>query len=143
MDYKIRKATLSDLSDIKLLADAYKNELGFVLRPALSRSIERNSLIIAQNSQGIIGFVEYHHRRDKQTTLHHIVVRDNHQRKGIGSELINQVVAEAKIMGSQTILLKCPEGLTANEFYKNIGFQNTKIENNKVRKLVVWTLKTN
>ena len=41
-DYIIRKATPVDPDAIKVLADAHRRELGFVLRPALARSITRN-----------------------------------------------------------------------------------------------------
>ena len=65
-DFSVRKATQADLDAVKGLADSHKHELGFVLRPALSRSIAREELLVAENHASVIGFIEYHHRQDER-----------------------------------------------------------------------------
>lgn len=135
---QIRKATLNDLDNIKALADANRYELGFVLRPALIRSINRNEVFVAEENKSIVGFVEYHHRKDEQTTIYHILVCDAYRKKDIGRALINAVRDEAKILKKKYILLKCPIEIPANQFYEHLGFKMLKIENGKIRKLVVW-----
>jgi hypothetical protein len=42
--------------------------------------------------------------------------------------------------GRRYILLKCPEGLAANAFYKSLGFELVTSENSRHRKLIVWRL---
>lgn len=139
-DYTIRKATPADLDAIKVLADAHRHELGFVLRPALARSITRDQVLVAENSAGLMGFVEYHHRRDAQTTLYHIAVIPECRRRGVGRALVNALRAEASALGKRTVLLKCPADLPAQGFYGRLGFNLLGEETGKSRPLVVWTL---
>jgi GNAT superfamily N-acetyltransferase len=139
-NFVIRKATKVDLDAIKAIADAHRNELGFVLRPALARSILREEVLVAQNGSGPIGFVEYHHRRDKQTTLYHIAVNSEHRQLGIGKALIDALRSEALALGKETIRLKCPADLPTRSFYEHIGFRSTGIESGKNRSLAIFTL---
>jgi ribosomal protein S18 acetylase RimI-like enzyme len=139
---QIRKAVSSDISDLKALADAHKNELGFVLRPALTRSVDNRSIIVAipVNDQVLAGFVDYHHRKDSQTTIYHIVVASDWRRIGIGRELVEALRSEAMAFGKHRIVLKCPEDLMANAFYQSIGFRVAAVEIGKTRPLNVWQL---
>ncbi|MBN1877093.1 MAG: GNAT family N-acetyltransferase [Anaerolineae bacterium] len=135
-----RKATEADIDMIKILADSHRQELGFVRRPALLEAIKRNEVLVAQNSHQIIGFVEYHCRRDEQATLYHIAVETDYQSQGIGKILINALCAEAARVGKTFVCIKCPADLPANEFYKNIGGQLMTVEPGKRRSLSVWRL---
>ena len=136
----IRKATLADLGVIKGLADAHKNELGFVLRPALANSIERDEILVAENSRGVIGFVEYHHRQDEQTTLYHIAVRSDHRRRGIGRQLVKALIRDSDECNKGFIQLRCPVDLEANKFYKQLGFSQVDTDPGKQRELAIWRL---
>ncbi|MBC8263372.1 MAG: GNAT family N-acetyltransferase [Anaerolineales bacterium] len=136
----IRKAIPADLDIVKGLADAHKNELGFVLRPALASSIDRGEVIVAENSRGIVGFVEYHHRQDEQTTLYHIAVAPQHRRQGIGQRLVNALVYDAGEHNQRFVLLKCPADLEANKFYERLGFSHVDTQPGKQRELSIWRL---
>ena len=138
--YAIRKATPADLNEIKTLADAHKHELGFVLRPALAKSIARQEVLVAANGADLIGFVAYHHRKDTQTTLYHLAVTPEWRRHGIGQELIEALRREAIELDKTCILLKCPEDLSANIFYEWQGFKLIAKEKGQRRKLNVWQL---
>jgi len=137
-DLVIRRAIPSDLDAIKGLADRHRHELGFVLRPALAKSIEQSELLVAENSQGIVGFVEYHHRRDKQTTLYHIAVQHDHRQLNIGRQLVEALLSEAGQHSKSHIQLKCPVDLEANEFYERLGFTQVEVQPGKGRSLMVW-----
>lgn len=78
----MRKPISDDLS-IKRFADRYRNEIGFVLRPALVKSIVEREIFTAFEEDQLIGFIHYHHRRDLQTTLYHIAVASEQHLKGI------------------------------------------------------------
>ncbi len=134
----IRKATKDDLDKIKALADAHRQELGFVRRPALLEAITRKEIIVAQNGEHLAGLVHYRHRRDVQTTLYDIVVASDYRRFGIGKALIDALIAEARTLGKQTIVLKCPAELLANIFYARLGFERLCEEPGKHRRLIVW-----
>lgn len=137
-----RKATVQDLNNIKALVDQHKLELGFVIRSALEKSIETAEIIVAVDNQTrtLVGFVQYRHRKDDQTTLYNIVVHPNFRRQGIGVRLVNELKAEAKSFHKKIILLKCPAQLPANEFYQNYGFSLSNTENGKKRPLKIWML---
>ncbi len=137
---KIRKAKPDDLDAIKSLVDSHKHELGFVLRPALMQSIDRDEIFVANGGETVVGILEYHHRLDQQTTIYHLVVVPELRRQGVGRRLIEALKEEAKEYGKSYILLKCPEDLEANNFYKRIGFQLTTIEDGHQRNLNVWKI---
>jgi N-acetylglutamate synthase-like GNAT family acetyltransferase len=139
-NFLIRKAVIEDLDTIKHLADLHKEELGFVLRPALEKAIIDQELFIAEAEGMVVGFVHYHHRRDQQTTLYHIVVSEDSRRAGVGQALVNALSEESNEMGKTFILLKCPQNLLANHFYEGVGFSLKRVENGKHRPLNVWVL---
>jgi ribosomal protein S18 acetylase RimI-like enzyme len=139
----VRKPIADDLSSIKQLADRYRNEIGFVLRPALVKSIVEQEIFAAFARDNLIGFIHYHHRRDLQTTLYHIAVASEQHLNGIGRKLIDNLYSEAKSRGQSNITLKCPIDLSANKFYERCGFMLTSVEPGKHRQLCVWLLKFN
>ena len=136
----IRKANPADLDEIKNLADAHKHELGFVLRPALTNSIQRDEVFVAENSGNVVGFIEFHHRRDGQTTLYHIAVQSDHRRQRTGRQLVDALIRDAREHADGFVQLKCPVDLEANQFYERLGFSCIGIQPNKHRKLAIWRL---
>jgi N-acetylglutamate synthase-like GNAT family acetyltransferase len=138
--FTIRKATLHDLNAIKLLADRHKEELGFVLRPALEKAIADQEIFVAAVDAEVVGFVHYHHRRDQQTTLYHIIVSEPNRLQGIGQALVNSLSQEASQFERKFVLLKCPQELPANHFYEDCGFVLVGTENGKRRSLNTWRL---
>lgn len=136
----IRKATSSDLEMVKRLADQNKEDLGFVLRPALEKSISDNELFVSERNGIVTGFVHYHHRRDQQTTLYHIAVCKTFRRMGAGIALVNALRDEAMRLEMTHILLKCPNSAPANLFYPEVGFSLSHTEEGKKRPLNVWIM---
>lgn len=139
-EYLIRKAAEDDLDGIKNLADAHRHELGFVLRPALGRGIAGGEFLVAVDQGNLIGFADYHHRRDGQTTLYNVCVKTEYRRQGVGTSLMEALRLEALAHGRRTIRLKCPVDLPANSFYKSMGFRLKQKESGRKRVLVVWEL---
>lgn len=139
-NYSIRKAVAEDLESINILANTHKKELGFVRKVTLAHSIDQNEILIAESNGAIVGFVRYHHRQDMQTTLYDIVVSPVQRLAGIGRTLIGTLIDESRILGKQTIVLRCPAELPANEFYARMDFERWHEEPGKRRKLIVWRL---
>ena len=140
--FSIRQARVSELDFIKAIVDKNKTELGFVTRPALQFSIQRSELYLAvdTSTKTVIGLVHYRHREDKQTTLYSIVVEQNFRGRGIGKRLVRTLSQQARKRGQTHILLRCPQELPANDFYRAYGFQCTLVEPGKKRALNVWRL---
>jgi len=134
----ITKAKPADIDDIKQIADSHRKELGFVRRPSLLEAINRSEVFVAKQNGLVLGFVEYRHRKDEQTTLYNIAVISRFHRQNIGRRLVEVLVTEARNRGKQYILLKCPEELPANKFYETLNFQFYGVEPGKRRKLNIW-----
>lgn len=137
---ELRKAIAADLPALKTLTDTHRHELGFVHRQALLRSIEREEVIVAQKGDRLVGFIEYHHRMDQQTTIYHIVVESQSRNQGIGRSLVDAVKEESRELKKEFILVKCPVDLEANEFYSQIGCQLVRQEQGKQRDLSIWKI---
>lgn len=139
---EIRKAVQSDINSLKALADAHKNEVGFILRPALAKNVDNREVLVATcaSASALVGFVDYHHRKDAQTTLYHIVVSPDFREVGIGRKLVMALRDEAITLGKHWILLRCPENLASNGFYLSLGFHLLAMEDGKMRRLNVWRL---
>lgn len=135
---QIRRAVINDLDVVKEIADKQRTEFGFVLRPSLEKSIINHEMFVASNNQKIIGFVDYHLRKDSQVTLYHIAVMKDYQHMGIGSCLLDSLYSEAIGAGKEFILLKCPTDLKANSFYEVYGFSLIQTIDGRKRPLNVW-----
>ena len=125
-----------DLPQIKALADAHRQELGFVNRATLELAINSKEIL---NSP--YGFLHFHHRRDKISTLYHLCVSSERRRQGVGRSLVSAWEEHSRKCGIKRLRLKCPLDLKANGFYSRLGFSRVDIEPGKHRRLVVWEKK--
>ena len=128
----VRLATLQDIDVIKKIADKHTKEIGFVLRPALLEHCNKKTLLIYEIDGEVVGFCNYHRRRDGINVIYEICVSDNYRNKGIAKQLIDNV--------PKPIRLKCPVDNESNKFYKRIGFELIRVDEGKKRKLNVWEL---
>jgi ribosomal protein S18 acetylase RimI-like enzyme len=133
----VRFATSEDLSWIESLANAHRRELGFVGRVVLAAAIAKSEILCISGC----GFLHFHHRRDRISTLYHLCVNPSQRRSGIGRQLIAKWSENSRQNGIKTLRLKCPIDSIANGFYQRLNFQRQAIENGKQRSLVVWEKK--
>ncbi len=142
LEVAIRKAVQEDIDDIKWLADRNRKELGFIIRSSLERSIERQEIIVATDitCNEVVGFIDYHHRRDQQSTIYHFLVAESYRHNGIGKQLLLQLVRGSIDSEKNFLLAKCPLDLDANGFYQQMGFSLITEEQGKRRPLNVWKL---
>ena len=91
----IRKAqTEEDIDGLKAIADKQADLLGWVPRSAYEQKLEDNEIFIAERDNEIVGFLDYHHRRDNTTTLHKIAVAEDYFGQGIGRRLVEALIDE-------------------------------------------------
>jgi GNAT superfamily N-acetyltransferase len=120
--------------EAKVIASTFPKELGFVNRAALQASENAGELEVIAG----IGFCNYHHRRDGQTTIYEIAVAREYQNQGWGRLLFYRVLC-ACIERSQTrIVAKCPEDNLSNGFYEHLGFKLVIVESGRRRRLNRW-----
>jgi ribosomal protein S18 acetylase RimI-like enzyme len=139
---RIEWADESEIAGIKRIADDNKLELGFVLQPALAESLTAQRILVAKldGIAGITGFLHYRHRKDRITKVYQICVDKQHRGKGVGEKLLDELRRNAAQMEQERLLLNCPEGLLANDFYRKYGFVQLGTLPGKRRRLIVWTL---
>lgn len=129
----IETATEADIPAIQKIARQFRDELGFVMNVALKRAITKSELTIARNAQGeVIGFVNWHRRRDNITTIYEIAVSRDCQQTGIGRALIVSVPCPVR--------LKVTQDNPANGFYQHIGMSLVATEAGRKRPLNVYVL---
>lgn len=139
-DLIIRKAVFTDLETVKRIADAHRHELGFVVLSALRERIERNEMLVAVRDNELIGFVDYHKRRDGQLTLYRIAIDEEDKGQRVGQALIDNLVVIARAQGCSQIILKCPVDLRANQFYEQHGFTPAGTVEGRRRSLNIWAM---
>lgn len=129
----IRFAVEADLPAVKSIANQYRDELGYVMMPALRESMARRNLLVAELNNQIIGFVNYRACRDGWQTIYEIAVHRDWTGGKVGSGLLAAV--------PRPIRLKCVlSNMKANQFYSKQGFDPVGIEQGKKRRLLRWEL---
>lgn len=139
--FLVRPATNTDIFAIKKIADANKNSLGFLPRPKINEAIEQKRIFVLYKDDVLAGFLIFRHRkRDTQTTLSDICVSKEWRGQGGGQQLIDALIQDCILQSRDFILLKCPDDLPANTFYKKIGFNLVSVAEGKNRPLNIWRL---
>ncbi len=137
-----RKATESDVAAIKVIADAERDSLGFMTRLTILAAIREGCIMVIVVNGFVVGFQHYYHRkRDRQTTLYHKSILLKWRGLGLGKLLVDSVVQEARALGREKLVLKCPVDLPSNGFHQKYGFQLVGQEQGKKRKLNIWEYK--
>jgi N-acetylglutamate synthase-like GNAT family acetyltransferase len=135
----IRKAIQSDLDDIKRLAEEERLSIGFLTRATYSNAINNGCILVIILDEKLVGFQNYYHRkRDRQTTLYQKTIDKQYRNQGLGRLLLKAVIEEAKSIGHNKLFLKCPIGLSSNEFHRKCGFKLIGQEPGVNRWLNLW-----
>lgn len=82
---------------------------------------------LALEDNEIIGFTQTIQQTDDITELDRIIVFPQHSRKGIGTQLLREVITDQKKKEVKTIIVKAGKKEThARRFYEKNGFKQTK-----------------
>lgn len=84
----------------------------------LAESAERGELVLVEG-----GLARFYVRRDGIATLSEILVLPPCQGQGIGTALLETVMAQARARGAHTVQARCPASLRANDWYRARGFR--------------------
>lgn len=127
----IRWGVENDLPAIKKIANQFKSELGYVMYPSLRRAIASRELFVAEYGRDVVGFVNWHKRRDGWHTIYEIAVRRERHGEHIGKALLSAV--------PKPLRLKCTvDNEAANAFYASQGLNLVRVEQGRKRELNVW-----
>lgn len=126
----VRRAETNDIEAIIAISRQWRDELGYVMRPALRESVDRRSLYVVIND-GVVGFANTRTRKDGMTVIYEIAVHCDFTRRGIGALLLATIPSPTR--------LKCTtDNTNANAFYGAMGFQLIGQETGRRRALNVW-----
>lgn len=127
----VRSGTEDDIEQIVAISRQWRNELGYVMRPALRDSVGRGTLFVAALDTQIIGFVNSRRRRDGVNVIYEIAVHRDFVSNRVGTQLLQVIPAPTR--------LKCTvDNIRANSFYEAFGFRLVGRENGRRRELNVW-----
>lgn len=127
----IRFANESDLHVVVKIARQYDKQLGYVRPISLREAIAKKSLLVAEMGGRVVGFVNYHARRDGWKTIYEIAVDPAFVSSKVGAGLLAAVPKPTR--------LKCVlTNIRANYFYSDNGMNLVRIEDGKRRSLAVW-----
>lgn len=127
---KIRLATNEDIDLISKIANKNSKELGFVMKVALRESVLRESLIVCEYYDEVVGFCHFRKRKDGITIIYELCIKKEFRGKGLGKMLIDFLPTP--------IILKCPIDNLSNKFYEHNNFILLRTEKGKKRELNVW-----
>lgn len=128
--HAIRYGVPRDWDEINTIARQYSQELGFVRRVSLLEAMVRYEVYVAFSGANLIGFVNWHKRRDGWRTVYEIAVHRDWRGRGVGKALMRAV--------GQPVRLKCPVDNASNRFYEGLGMNIARTETGRVRALNVW-----
>jgi len=121
--------------EAKAISSKFSSQLGFVNLAALQKAFESQELEVIPD----VGFCNFHHRRDGQTTIYEIATTRHGE--GWGRLLFYRVLCSAIERGCNIIVAKCPVDLPSNGFYERLGFELSAIEQGRKRQLNRWVYK--
>lgn len=128
----IRYGVERDMDEIDRIARQYPQEVGFVRKAALRESMRRLEIYVAFHEGTIVGFVNWHKRKDGWRTIYEIAVHRDWRGRGVGKALMRAVGIPVR--------LKCPVDNVSNRFYEGLGMNLVRVEDGRVRRLNVWEL---
>lgn len=131
-DFTVRPAEMQDIDAVKVIADKYSNEIGFVMRPALEEHCKKGFLLVAESNNKVIGFCNFNKRKDGVSVIYEICTDYKYRGNGVARKMIDSL--------SRPIHLKCPIDNESNNFYAALGFKLIAVEDGEKRKLNVWEL---
>lgn len=131
----IRYATESDIPAVQRIARQHDAVLGRVMLPALKTSVAKRELFVAVKGAQVVGFCNWHRRRDGWSTVYEIAAHRDYQGHGVGRALLNAIPRPVRLKVTQ-------DNTRANGFYAQYGMARVAEEVGRKRPLNVYELVT-
>lgn len=129
----IRLATLNDIPAIMTIVYQFHDEFPFVRRLALERGIEKSELYAAEQDGKVIGFINWHERRDGWSTVYEMGTHREYHKQGIGRALLYSVPCP--------LSLSLPiDNTRARKFYESAGLRLVEVKQGRKRDLAVYAM---
>jgi GNAT superfamily N-acetyltransferase len=123
-----------DVDSIIKIAHQYRNELGYVHPVALHEHIAKGTVHVCKEDGRIVGFVDFHARRDGWQTVYHLATDKEFVGQSVGRQLLYSVPCPMRLKVTT-------DNETANRFYANAGMRLVATELGRKRPLNVYELR--
>jgi amino-acid N-acetyltransferase len=118
----IRKAQIQDIKQIQGLINYFAQQ-DLMLPRSLNELYESlRDFWVAEERGRIIGCAALHISWDNLAEIKSLAVAKNKQRHGLGKELVNACIEEAKELGARRVFVLTYK----NEFFRKFGFRRVK-----------------
>lgn len=121
MTIHVIAATPSDLKYIDHLQRKNAEELSFYPSAAFEREIQKNRIVLARINGDPVGYL-YHGALGGNVKIHQACIQYDARGYLYGSELVRWLVNLADVANSLSITLRCGSDISANGFWKTMGF---------------------
>ncbi len=115
---QFEKALLSDIEEMQKVVAPYVEDGTILHRTNDEMATNIRSYTLAKDAGKIVGFLALHIHAPDLAEIRSLIIAQTHQNKGIGKDIINQALIEAKQLALKEVLV-----LTYKwEFFKKLGF---------------------
>lgn len=136
MDYSIRRLSKNDLDTMRslnvLFGDVFKDSESYhdhkpsddYLRDFLED--ERNITVVALQGDKVVGglvayILDKFEKQRREVYLYDLAVSTEHQRKGVGRQLLDELKIIARELGAYVVFVQADEGDEAVAFYESLA----------------------
>jgi aminoglycoside 3-N-acetyltransferase I len=136
MDYSIRRLSKNDLDTMRslnvLFGDVFKDPESYhdhkpsddYLRDFLDD--ERNIAVVALQDDKVVGglvayILDKFEKQRREVYLYDLAVSTEHQRKGVGRQLLDELKIIARELGAYVVFVQADEGDEAIAFYESLA----------------------
>lgn len=129
----IRLAKLEDIEQLNKIARQFNRELAYIPKAKYIQHINNNECHVATIENTIVGFVNWHRRKDNRSTIYELAVDKKHHKLGVGKRLIYSVPCPIRLKVTQS-------NENARCFYEHLGFNTLWWEDGRKQRLCVKQL---
>ena len=114
-----------DYDGVAAVAKQATRELGYTMPPVYRKSIADGEMVVAYgDGSRVVGFIQFHKRRDGVITIYKYAVDTTARRGGIGKGMLKYLETRSQTtLHADAIQLKVIEGTPAVDFYRAVGFK--------------------
>ena len=118
---KIRKATISDVKEIQRLVNEFARKEQMIPRSVNELYENVRDFVVAEDKSGIVGACALHVLWDDLAEVRSLAVKNEYQRKGIGSRMVRNCLKEARALGIKRVFVLTYQP----DFFRKLRFKDT------------------
>jgi hypothetical protein len=134
MNIEVKPATLKDLVYVDSLQKKNAEELSFYPSAVFEREIENHRIVMAFINNDPVGYL-YHGALGNRVKIHQACIQYDARGYLYGSQLVRWLVDMCKAANSLSITLRCGSDISANGFWKAMGFYCQSVTPGGVRRM--------